>query len=807
MDGDQRAVVDARVQIDAMLAGQEHKEAVADSTSATNVERPGSLTASLQALTGRIDAVTAALSEPASRPQHSTTAVPAWLNVPPGALQPLLYGGVGLACLAALIAAAAAVLAGRRVSSGHEAAHAAMLAAGKLFEAAARRFTRAQDEASNAAELAAGAAGQAGKAASRLAGASQEAESRLRACIDDAEARLHGAGTLARQFDHAAAGLPALLADAVAKIGARVVPIIEDASASLREGADGVRAQLAAEARALPALLADAILGAAAIGMPAMDAAIEKLTARAEAVALAGELLPAATQSVQQAVTALNLANACQSAGLLKVEGLAALLPEVSASFRGTEAQMRALVEQGATLLHGGRDELARATVQITQATAAGHDTAVQIAAFAAALPAAADSLTDTAACLRQEALELADGARIRDANQDQFAGWVVKCMADLPDTALALGTQADRMNVALQNAADLREAVVAASAWPVAASAIAESAHLLRAEAAAAHMRGDAAREALAGTGQAMAWLPGAAENLAAAGLRIETVLEQNAAALEANEAARATEAAETALMLDALSARADAACGALPVEAAALAAVARDIAAGAVRLVDEAHAQGTMAQDARAVLAQIPRALVGAEAVCSRLSAAGEELTGAGIALRLESVVLRDEAVCGQAGLLAAGAAVTRLAQDAAEVMRAGDTRATALDSAVVLVEAAAARVAHCSSVQESAALRVAEAVREVSACLAIPQPASAAPPMVNLARLNGLAAEATTLHAQADRLAAAALRGNAEDVPVSLVQEAPSLLAAIETSIQRLRGTATALALASDAARRAA
>jgi hypothetical protein len=53
----------------------------------------------------------------------------------------------------------------------------------------------------------------------------------------------------------------------------------------------------------------------------------------------------------------------------------------------------------------------------------------------------------------------------------------------------------------------------------------------------------------------------------------------------------------------------------------------------------------------------------------------------------------------------------------------------------------------------------------------------------------------------------LAASVLRGETVRFPAELVSQTPVMLAAIETSIHRLRGTATALALASDAQRKAA
>jgi hypothetical protein len=125
---------------------------------------------------------------------------------------------------------------------------------------------------------------------------------------------------------------------------------------------------------------------------------------------------------------------------------------------------------------------------------------------------------------------------------------------------------------------------------------------------------------------------------------------------------------------------------------------------------------------------------------------------------------------------------------------------------EQAVAQVSAAAARLTERAQAHDAAAARVARAALEVAAAAA-PGGAAADAGTPTLARLSGLAAETEALLASAGTMAAAALGGEPGGLPPDVVADAPALLAAIELSIQRLRGTATALAMASDAARIAA
>jgi hypothetical protein len=67
--------------------------------------------------------------------------------------------------------------------------------------------------------------------------------------------------------------------------------------------------------------------------------------------------------------------------------------------------------------------------------------------------------------------------------------------------------------------------------------------------------------------------------------------------------------------------------------------------------------------------------------------------------------------------------------------------------------------------------------------------------------LRHLGGIARESEVLLHQAETLAETVLSGHAPALPPLLAERAPALLDAVETTIQRLRSVATALALASD------
>ncbi len=128
--------------------------------------------------------------------------------------------------------------------------------------------------------------------------------------------------------------------------------------------------------------------------------------------------------------------------------------------------------------------------------------------------------------------------------------------------------------------------------------------------------------------------------------------------------------------------------------------------------------------------------------------------------------------------------------------------------LETAIRAVQDVTAMLQSGAEAQEQAVTQVARAAAAISAA-AMPALSAlpASHPKMPLARLSGLVTEAESLQREAETLAAAALRGEAAATTLDLALDAPDLLVAIQTSIHRLNGTATALALASDARRRAA
>jgi len=119
----------------------------------------------------------------------------------------------------------------------------------------------------------------------------------------------------------------------------------------------------------------------------------------------------------------------------------------------------------------------------------------------------------------------------------------------------------------------------------------------------------------------------------------------------------------------------------------------------------------------------------------------------------------------------------------------------RLGALTAAIAGVTDAVARVAAKAEAHEASLAAVIEAARD--AAEAARAPAVQAGP----ARLEHVARECTLAFAEAEALARAALAGQRAALPPDLPVRLPALLHGIEGSIGRLRGCATALALASD------
>ena len=282
-----------------------------------------------------------------------------------------------LACLASLISCAVSAALWMRVEASQQAAQAALQAAGKLLDSAARRFAHHQDEAGGAMQEATAAAGQAGQAASRLATASRETEARLSACVAEAQARLQA---LAQHQEDAASELGVRIARVVETISAAGAPAIEDAIAALRQNAQDASARLIAQLHTLPELLARALMVADARGVGAMTAATRNLEARADAVARDGPTL-------MDAAEALVGAQDRQQAMTARVEALAGVLPAIAISLASTAAAQRQLVSQASTAMDASAQRLAKATTANLDETASFMRQLAQLAQPAAQSP------------------------------------------------------------------------------------------------------------------------------------------------------------------------------------------------------------------------------------------------------------------------------------------------------------------------------------------------------------------------------------------------------------------------------------
>jgi hypothetical protein len=219
--------------------------------------------------------------------------------------------------------------------------------------------------------------------------------------------------------------------------------------------------------------------------------------------------------------------------------------------------------------------------------------------------------------------------------------------------------------------------------------------------------------------------------------------------------------------------------------------------------------EAGGTAVAQAAAVstaaAAELPRAAACFEKAAARIGAALEAAVGE--VRDAASALLTHEEAC-HAGLNAPAEAM--FSTSPLEARQKAPITASQREDVVERTTSGwlvkAARLVDRAEAPDLAATRMARAALEVAAAAA-PAVAGHLQQLPTLARLSGLAAETKALQAMAAAMAKTALEGDADCVPADLVADAPALLAAIEVSIQQLRGTATALAIASDAARLAA
>ena len=215
---------------------------------------------------------------------------------------------------------------------------------------------------------------------------------------------------------------------------------------------------------------------------------------------------------------------------------------------------------------------------------------------------------------------------------------------------------------------------------------------------------------------------------------------------------------------------------------QASQLPAVAADIAAASARLqaVTEAWRPDAM-------LTILPEA-------AARLDAAGPRLDQLdGLSQRLEAIVAGLEAGQGQD---AAVATMAVLSTDIGEAVRRVEAALADHEGAWPAVVASIEQI-------QTAVIAVTQAAAEERMLPGADARLDGLPATLaaTLRHFDGVASESEMLLQQTEALAEAVLSGQADNLSPLLVDRAPALLAGIETTTQRLRSVATALALASD------
>ena len=442
----------------------------------------------------------------------------------------------------------------------------------------------------------------------------------------------------------------------------------------------------------------------------------------------------------------------------------------------------------------------------------------------AVALPNSAAALTETAAALRQSGEALACAAdnraeieRTATARLTEAAASIPAGIAAMVEAAAAVresGTVlsgAAKARAGLDEAASLLAAV--AAKLPADLAVIGEAAVVVRdtgvcmAEAARARAQTDAAVSAsMAMT--AAEW-PRAAAALTRMAVDVGNDLTAASSSVSDAACGLAQHGEQQQMAIAALAARAEQAVGLLPAEAGQLA-------AAAIGLRHEAAALGAAAERKERA-ADHDRALPAALHI---LFAQVADLTGRlerGLSLLEEdhAAAPPDPAVQELHAALAAQAermggllgrvedAVAEIRADAARQGAApqAEPHLAQIEAAVERAMTAAERVSACVEAESRAAAQVAQAAQGLAKHLAPDAPAP------TLAWLSKLANQVGQLRVAVGDMADAASSGAASGLPAELATDMPALLETIEATVQGLRGTATALAIAGDAARVAA
>jgi chromosome segregation ATPase len=631
------------------------------------------------------------------------------------------------------------------------------------------------------------------------------------------------------RVDKLAADLPAVAHALESASKSLLARIDQDAgtSAAANQAAEDV-AEMARLARAAAESLGERLATAADAMEVRLAGSADRIEARLEAAAgavsetLAGKLGTAAEAAGSLLIGRTELAQAGLESAALMVADAAATLPSIRDGLRDVTAELRseagvqtaALREAAASLAAEGAalPKTARAHVAGDGASE-GHPApepgrVEALAQNLVMLTSRLETVLRAAEALHAEAAEQVESARAEEADQvatlfEVLAGRAEACLSALPGEAAALAATAAQLR---GDAAELAATAMRMDAdAPVADRMPAQAGAILNALQSVCQRLEDSLA-ALGGTGMALDegvarigrevrrlqdGSDSAQAGLAASAAAVQeaaSMLKQGLAGVRATDAAQASDPAvqEVQAQLTVLTAR--------------LGAVLEDLGHRAAEptqstdtgrlerpLLDTLTAQ---ADELAALLGQFDTLRAQAERMAAMLD-------------RNEQVAERlAEAASAVAD--AATAVVERPVQ-APDTLAATQPALIGLQAATETVQRAAMRLLESAQAQDAALARAGQAAADV-ARLVTPPKADTAEGHA-LAGLHGLASLAESLQGEAESLAACVLRGDSVRIPSELITQTPVMLAAIETSIHRLRGTATALALASDGRLKAA
>lgn len=611
----------------------------------------------------------------------------------------------------------------------------------------------------------------------------------LRHAAEHGEAELARAETLLGQAERVANALPALMGEAVSSLEARGLPALEAAAARCEELA---QARLPAEP-AEPAWLTLAQQRQEAFveaQLAPLAASLEALLASSE-----GEPAPSLPPALSEGLADLEAhIIAAQTASEARV--LAALAP----------TKLLAGVETLPSAVAGLAGMLAPIELAAREASALLESIDARVGNSLAGLPQAASALSRAVQTLRSEGAEerlmltdmLEQQRGAVEARFDALAGQLTACTEQTAQAAALPGQMIEALPATLST--------TLAQALAPCEQRIAASLSRLAPE-IAPHLA-----EAIGAQLSALG-LAGLSQSLAAQFCALDCAVEGASARMEAGLAdfTASQQRQSAALMqwqqlhgrslstaLEQLAARADAALSSLPVEAELICRMLTGLTQESAALRAGQEAGLAMVHTSLAgFLEQAAPLLVAStaqsdwqEAMIHRLDAQTRELAGLPMALACGPAIERAAVDLG--GQMAGGFAGLR-AELAATLHAVPAPGAERVLAALGRLTEAMMRLAGRTEQQERGLTRLIEASEELRASLQARGPA--APDLAEIPDI------CRRIALSCEGLAEAALRGDRSRLPANLPTQLPMLLAGIDASIHRLRGCATALALASD------